>query len=73
MEALDKKSVEKEIGSSLYYGGILDYGAGHLHPLKYALGLVKAAASLNVSLFERSAVTAINHSGINVEVLTSHG
>ena len=45
----------------------------NLHPLKYALGLVKAAASLNVSLFERSAVTAINHSGINVEVLTSHG
>ena len=26
-----------------------------------------------MSLFERSAVTAINHSGINVEVLTSHG
>ena len=73
LEALDKQSVEKEIGSSLYYGGILDYGAGHLHPLKYALGLVKAAASLNVSLYERSAVTEINHSGINVEVLTSQG
>ena len=60
LELLDKDSVDKEIGSSLYYGGVLDKGAGHLHPIKYALGLVKAAEKLNVKLYERSVVTKIN-------------
>ena len=46
LEVLDKATVDHEIGSSLYYGGILDRGAGHLHPLKYAIGLMNAALSL---------------------------
>ena len=48
LEVLDKATADYEIGSSLYYGGILDRGAGHLHPLKYAIGLMNAAISLGV-------------------------
>ena len=73
LELLDKNSVDKEIGSSLYYGGVLDKGAGHLHPIKYALGLVKAAEKLNVKLYERSVVTKINQTSHAVEVLTDRG
>ena len=73
LELLDKNCVDKEIGSSLYYGGVLDKGAGHLHPIKYALGLVKAAEKLNVKLYERSVVTKINQTSHTVEVLTDRG
>ncbi len=39
-----------------YRGGALDMGAGHIHPLRYALGLAKAAEAAGVRIFERSAV-----------------
>ena len=42
-----------------YKGGTLDMGAGHLHPLKYALGLAKAALSAGAKIYENSHVHAI--------------
>lgn len=42
-----------------YHGAVLDEGAGHLHPLNYALGLAQAAEAAGARLFEDSAVTAI--------------
>ena len=73
LEVLDKEEVKKEIGSPLYYGGILDYGAGHLHPLKYAIGLMDSAQSLGVRLYENSTVERINEDKDNVEVLLTAG
>lgn len=73
LEVLDKLQTEKEIGSSSYHGGILDNGAGHLHPLKYALGLLKAAENLNVKIFENSCVEKINQLTNHCEVLTPRG
>ena len=37
-------------------GGMLDLGARHLHPLKYARGLARAASELGVTIFEQSKV-----------------
>lgn len=45
------------IESARYHGGMLDRGAGHLHPLNYALGLAAAAEEAGARLFEGSAVT----------------
>ena len=73
LEVLDKLQTEKEIGSSVYYGGILDKGAGHLHPLKYVLGLLEAAENLNVKIFENSCVNKINQLISHCEVLTPTG
>ena len=36
------------------YGGMLDSGARHLHPLKYALGLKRAAMQLGAELYENT-------------------
>ena len=56
------------------HGGLLDSGARHLHPLKYALGLADAAASLGAELYERSHVVSYQDSGNNqVEVRTAEG
>jgi gamma-glutamylputrescine oxidase len=38
------------------HGGLMDYGARHLHPLNYALGLAAAARDLGAELFEDSRV-----------------
>jgi gamma-glutamylputrescine oxidase len=44
------------IASARYHAGILDQRAGHLHPLKYCLGLGEAAQRAGVRVFEDSPV-----------------
>ncbi len=48
------------VGCKDYSGGTLDMGAGHLHPLNYALGIARAALTAGASLFERSEVTRVD-------------
>ncbi len=49
------------IASPRYVGGIHDPRSGHLHPLKFSLGLAQAAASLGVRIFEGSTVRNVVH------------
>lgn len=60
------------INSPRYHGGVYDPRSGHLHPLKYSLGLARAAASLGVQIFEHSAVSKIERGGQNT-VHTAQG
>ena len=47
------------IASPRYHSGIHDPRSGHLHPLKYTLGLARAAAAAGVRIHEQTAVTAL--------------
>ncbi|HEY2927817.1 NAD(P)/FAD-dependent oxidoreductase [Piscinibacter sp.] len=47
------------IASPRFHSGLHDPRSGHLNPLKYTLGLVRAAAALGVRLFEHSALTRL--------------
>ena len=58
------------IASERFHSGIHDPLGGHLHPLKYSLGLARAAADLGVRIHEGSAVTAIEP-GSQVRVKTA--
>ena len=49
------------IDSPRFHSGIHDPRSGHLHPLKYTLGLARAAAEAGVRVHEGSAVQAIEH------------
>ena len=60
------------IGSTAFTGGDLDRGAGHLHPLNFALGLAQAAEAAGARIFERSEVHHIQH-GPRPVVQTSTG
>ena len=51
------------VGSSAYYGGTLDMGGGHIHPLRFALGLARAARDAGVRIYERSKVTSVTPDG----------
>ncbi len=45
LEPLDRAGIQRLIGSRVYKGGEVDRGAGHLHPLNFALGLAQAAVA----------------------------
>lgn len=47
------------IASPRFYSGLHDPRSGHLHPLRFCLGLARAADKLGVRIFENSAVTAL--------------
>jgi len=59
LRVLDRAGIQTLVGSEDYHGGVLDEGAGHLHPLKYALGLARAAEAAGVRIHERSRVQRI--------------
>jgi gamma-glutamylputrescine oxidase len=51
--------VQQHIGSARYCAAAVEDTSGHLHPLKYGLGLLQAALALGVQVYEHSAVTAL--------------
>ena len=65
-------AVQDHIGSARYLACAYEKRSGHLHPLKYGLGLARAAASLGVQIFENSAVTALDR-GATVTAHTAQG
>ncbi|MFC3110730.1 NAD(P)/FAD-dependent oxidoreductase [Undibacterium arcticum] len=51
------------IASERFHGGAYDAGSGHLHPLKYCLGLAAAARAAGVQIFENSPVIDVERGG----------
>ena len=60
------------LGGAPYYGGSLDMGAAHLHPLNFALGLADAARAAGARIFERSAAVRFE-AGDPASVRTAQG
>ena len=60
------------IASPRFHSGIFDPRSGHLHPLKYTLGLAQAAAAAGVRIHEQSAVLALQR-GPRPVLRTQHG
>ncbi|WP_422375215.1 FAD-binding oxidoreductase [Roseibium sp.] len=71
---VDGEEIGNQVGSPRYYGGSLDMGAGHLHPLNFALGLGQAAEAAGAKLFEETRVTGIEGKGAaRITVRTERG
>lgn len=51
--------VQDRIASPRFAGGAFDPVSGHLHPLKYTLGLASAAAQAGAALYEHTAAVRI--------------
>ncbi|MEO0911563.1 MAG: FAD-binding oxidoreductase [Pseudomonadota bacterium] len=58
--SLDRAGIQAELGTEAYQGGHLDMGAGHLHPLNYALGLAQACLAAGVEMREESRVVRVS-------------
>ena len=59
LRPLDREEIRHLVGSPAYYGGALDMGGGHTHPLGFALGLADAARKAGVRIFEGSRVSEV--------------
>ena len=60
------------IASGRFHSGVHDPLSGHMNPLKYSLGLARAAAELGVQIFEDSCVTELVPGG-TARLRTAHG
>ena len=60
IEPLDRPAMRRLVGSDRFAGGDIDRGAGHIHPLNFALGLGKAAAAAGARIHEMSEVTRLD-------------
>ncbi|SEW22718.1 gamma-glutamylputrescine oxidase [Cognatiyoonia koreensis] len=69
---LDKTAIQDLIRTKSYVGGVLDMGAGHIHPLRYVLSLAKQAESAGATIFEGSDVHHIAQ-GDPAKVQTGQG
>lgn len=58
--------------SPRYHGGMIDHGAAHLHPLRFAFGLARAASAAGARIFEMSHVHSITEGNTPV-VQTDRG
>lgn len=65
--------VPRLIGSGRYHAAAYENTSGHLHPLKYALGLARAARSLGVQVFEGTAARTLDHTPQGVSITTARG
>jgi len=59
IDILEREAFHDLCPSPDYKGGIVDWDAGHLHPLNYALGLARAARDAGVRIHEMTEVLEI--------------
>lgn len=60
---LDQEETAQRLGTDAYHGAIYDPTAGHLHPLKFALGLTEAALLEGADIYENTPVQEITDWG----------
>lgn len=53
---LSRAETRDLVNSPAYHGGTLDMGAGHIDPLRYALGLARKCVDFGVAIYEQSKV-----------------
>ena len=58
--------------SKHYHAAVYDRFSGHIHPLKYALGLANACVAAGVKIFENSHVASLQH-GDRAQVSSAKG
>ncbi|MEM6941159.1 MAG: FAD-binding oxidoreductase [Pseudomonadota bacterium] len=59
IETLDAQALQAICPSPDYKGGTLDHSGGHVHPLRYALGLAQAAQKAGATIHETSQVVEL--------------
>ena len=70
---VERDALAHELGTDVYFGGTVDEGGGHLHPLNFALGLGLAAIKSGAQIFERSRALSWRKTAKGMEVTTPQG
>lgn len=70
---LSAAEISAQVGTTIYPGGRIDLGGGHLQPLLYARGLARVAENAGATICEESRVLAIEQTRNAVELRTPAG
>lgn len=73
LSLIGEAELAAELGTGVYFGGMIDRAGGHLHPLNLALGLAQAAIGAGAVIHERSAARAWRREGGKILVETDGG
>jgi len=77
LRVVQKHELGREIGSTVYYGGMVDEISAGCNPARYVAGLARAAMEAGAQIFERTRVRTIEREPSNGEngwkLSTSHG
>ena len=60
LRIIPKNALKSEIGSEIYYGGMVDETSAGLNPARYVQGLAKAAQRHGACLFDHTRVTHVS-------------
>ena len=77
LRVLPRAELQSEIGSSIYYGGMVDEASAGLNPARYVAGLAQAAIRAGATVFENTRVEKIGredqHGTKHWRITTSRG
>jgi glycine/D-amino acid oxidase-like deaminating enzyme len=60
LRIIPKNALQSEIGSPIYFGGMVDESSASLNPARYVNGLAKAAQRHGACLFDHTRVTSVS-------------
>jgi gamma-glutamylputrescine oxidase len=70
---MERGELRATVASERYIGALYDSNSGHLHPLRYTLGLASAAIQAGVDIHEASRVLSFSRRERRIRVLTEAG
>src|SRR6266850_1948920 len=77
LRIIPKSELRREIGSDIYFGGMVDEASAGLNPARYVTGLARAAQRTGACLFDHTRVTSVeletNKGAGKFRVRTSRG
>jgi glycine/D-amino acid oxidase-like deaminating enzyme len=77
LRIIPKSELRAEIGSDIYFGGMVDESSAGLNPARYVTGVADAARRAGARLFEHTRVTSVepetNNGGRKFRVVTPKG
>jgi glycine/D-amino acid oxidase-like deaminating enzyme len=77
LRIIPKSELRREIGSDIYFGGMVDEASAGLNPARYVAGLARAAQRTGACLFDHTRVTSVeletNKGAGKFRVRTSRG
>jgi gamma-glutamylputrescine oxidase len=73
LELIGETGLAHELGTDVYYGGLVDHGGGHVHPLKLAQGMAARARAAGSVIYEHTRAQAWRRQGGKIVVETAGG
>jgi gamma-glutamylputrescine oxidase len=70
---MDRSELRSTVATERYIGALYDSNSGHLHPLRYTLGLARAATEAGVEIHEASRVLSFKRRDGRIRVYTVTG